>query len=301
VTALRSTAVVVRWRGGSEVDRCLQSLLDSGGSTLERILLVDSGSGDGGAERLAQRFPDIEVVALPTNRSFAWAADEGVARTTSPSVLLLNPDTELTPGALDLLAGELASRSDADGVVPLLVGADDRSQHRWQLRKLPTPARLALGLGGAPQFPAGPPSRSVRVEQPAAAAWLVRRSVWDDLGGLDPGFAPAWWEDVDFCARLSPPGRSHVSVTTGFWLVPDARICHVGGSSLADLSDAEFLTAYYRNLLRYAARHHAEALGSIRSGITLSLRARALARPSRGAAYLAALRSLRGWLQERSG
>jgi len=286
----RASAVVVRWRGGDEVDRCLQSLLRHGGRDLERVVLVDSGSADGGAERLAAAFPDVEVVALDENRSFAFAANQGVAHSDSPCLLLLNPDTETTAGAVDALAGALAKRPDAAGVVPLLVGADGVPQHRWQLRRLPGPLRLATGRGGASQFHGHAPTEPAPVEQPAAAAWLVRRTVWDALGGLDEAFAPAWWEDVDFCARLRRLGRDTGTPAAGFWVVPGARVAHGGGSSLSHLGDAEFLTAFFRNLLRYAERHHPGSFTAIRAILLLSLRSRAMLRPSRRAAYLAATR-----------
>ncbi len=286
----RASAVVVRWRGGDEVDRCLQSLLRHGGRDLERVVLVDSGSADGGAERLAAAFPDVEVVALDENRSFAFAANQGAAHSDSPCLLLLNPDTETTAGAVDALAGALAKRPDAAGVVPLLVGADGVPQHRWQLRRLPGPLRLATGRGGASQFHGHAPTEPAPVEQPAAAAWLVRRTVWDALGGLDEAFAPAWWEDVDFCARLRRLGRDTGAPAAGFWVVPSARVAHGGGSSLSHLADAEFLAAYHRNLLRYAERHHPSCFTAIRAILRLSLSSRAMLRPSRRAAYLAATR-----------
>jgi hypothetical protein len=286
----RASAVVVRWRGGDEVDRCLRSLLRQRGRDLERVVLVDSGSADGGAERLAAAFPTVEVVALAENRSFAFAANQGAARSDSPCLLLLNPDTEVTDGAVDVLTEALANRPDAAGVVPLLVGADGVPQHRWQLRRLPGPLRLATGRGGASQFYGCPPTEPALVEQPAAAAWLVRRAVWDALGGFDESFAPAWWEDVDFCARLRRHGRGTGTPATGFWVVPGARVAHGGGSSLSHLADAEFLAAFYRNLLRYAERHHPGSFTAIRATLLLSLRSRALLRPSRRAAYLAATR-----------
>jgi hypothetical protein len=293
MTSFRTAAVVVRWRGGDEVGRCLRSLLRHGGRELERVVLVDSGSADGGAERLAAAFPEVEVVALDENRSFAFAANRGADRSDSPGLLLLNPDTELAPGAVDALVDELSRRPEAAGVVPLLAGADGAPQHGWQLRRLPGPLRLATGRGGAARFPGRAPAEPAMVEQPAAAAWLVRRAVWNALGGLDESFAPAWWEDVDFCARLRGLGRKGGATGTGFWVVPGARIVHGGGSSLSQLSDAEFLLAYHRNLLRYAERHHPRSLGLVRIGLRLSLGLRAIARPSRRAAYLAVLGVIR--------
>jgi GT2 family glycosyltransferase len=283
-------AVVVRWRGGDEVSRCLRSLLDHGGPRLNRVVLVDSGSGDGGAERLAAQFADVRVVALAENHGFAHAADRGAAEGCEQLLLVLNPDIEITSGALDALASLLDERPQVAGAVPLLEDMDGASQHRWQLRNLPTISGLALGLPGSPAF-SSPPATPVEVAQPAAAAWLVRRSVWETLGGLDPTFAPAWWEDVDFCARLRAGFVTpEFPCDEGFVVQPAAHMRHAGGSSVSALGDAAFLTAYYRNLLHYTARHHPGRLGLIRRTLRLSLAGRALLRPARRQAYRTAIK-----------
>jgi GT2 family glycosyltransferase len=284
-------AVVVRWRGGDEVRRCLSSLLANAGPLLARVVLVDSGSGDGGAERLTSEFPDIEVIALADNRGFAYAADRGAGEGVEPLLLLLNPDIEVEAGAVDSMVDLLKDRPRAAGVVPLLKGFDDASQHRWQLRHLPGAARLGLGLSGAPAF-STPPQAPVAVPQPAAAAWLVRRTVWEVLGGLDPTFEPAWWEDVDFCARLRDRlGEPGFPADEGFVVEPAARLHHGGGSSVAALGREAFFTAYYTNLLRYTARHHPGRLGLIRKGLQVSLSVRMFFRPEQKQALRAALKA----------
>ncbi len=289
----RLAVVVVRWRGGDEVRRCLASALADTSGLVGPVVLVDSGSGDGGAARLGRELPGIRVVALEENHSFAWAAGRGVDACSEPLLLLLNPDAELEADTVRRLVEALDERPDAAGVVPLLVGADGRTQHRWQLRRLPRAVDLALGRPGRPAFPAAPPATPVPVPQPAAAAWLVRRAVWDALGGLDPAFAPAWWEDADFCARLvGRLGEPGFPARGGFVVEPAARARHLGGSSVASLPDAAFLGAYHRNLLRYAARHHPHDLAPIRRGLRLSLAVRALLRPARRTAYRAAARAL---------
>lgn len=291
----RVAVVVVRWRGGDEVRRCLASALADASGLVSSVVLVDSASGDDGAARLGRELPGIRVQALPENRSFAWAAGRGADASSEPLLLLLNPDAELEEDTVGRLVQALDSRPDAAGAVPLLVGADGRTQHRWQLRRLPTAADLALGRPGRPAFRAAPPAAPARVHQPAAAAWLVRRTVWDALGGLDPAFAPAWWEDADFCARLADRlGEPGFPARQGFVVEPAARARHLGGSSVASLSDAAFLGAFHRNLLRYAARHHPERLAVIRRSLRLSLAVRALLRPARRAAYRAAAEALAG-------
>lgn len=285
-------AVVVRWRGGAEIDSCLRSLLAQTGDRLRRIILVDSGSGDGGAERLTTAFPEIEIVALAENRSFAHAANTGAARSSEDLVLLLNPDAEVGETTVTTLVSALEQRPRTAGVVPILVNPDGSEQHRWQLRRLPTVGRLATGRPGAPVF-ASPPTSATPVEQPAAAAWLIRRDVWRTLDGLDETYVPAWWEDVDFCARLATRlGTPGFPVDEGFVVIPDARVSHRGGSSLQELDEAAFLGFFTSNLLRYAAGHHPGAFGLIRTGLRWSLAGRAFLRPRHSGAYLTARRNI---------
>jgi len=289
---LTVAAVVVRWRGGDEVDRCLRSLLAQTGGALSKIVLVDSGSADGGAARLEAAFPEIRMLALEENRSFAHAANAGAATVDDELLLLLNPDTEVEPNVVSTLAETAGNHPEAAGVVPLLVNPDGSSQHQWQLRRLPTVGQLAAGRPGGPAF-GSPPISTVSVEQPAAAAWLVRREVWQALGGLDEAYAPAWWEDADFCARLA--GRVDdptFLARQGFVVAPGAVVRHQGGSSLNELDPAAFLEMFNTNLLRYAARHHPDRLRFIRSGLRLSLLARAMLRPARFRAHMTARRRI---------
>ena len=86
------------------------------------------------------------------------------------------------------------------------------------------------------------------VEQPAAAALLVRRDVFEAVGGFDPAFAPAWFEDVDLCAKILESGYR-------IRFVPAARASHVGGTTMRALPYDDYLPLYTRNLLRYLRRH----------------------------------------------
>ena len=232
------------------------------------------------------------VVALEENLGFAHAANRGAANGREPLLLLLNPDTEVLPGALDELVRGLDDHPEVSGTVPLLEEADGASQYRWQLRRLPTVLRLAAGRSGVPAF-AAKPSSPHAVPQPAAAAWLVRREVWDALGGFDEAYVPAWWEDVDFCARLETLHGTGASLSTGGFVVrPSARVVHHGGSSVGSLGDEAFLSAYYCNLVRFVQRHHPGTATGIVAALRLTLRLKTLTQPRRRRAYRAALTSL---------
>ena len=91
--------VIVSWNSRDYLERCLSSL-----RRLERpvqqIVVVDNASTDGTPGRLAEYFPKVELLVLPTNDGFCRANNLGIARTRAPFVLVLNPDTELEPGFL---------------------------------------------------------------------------------------------------------------------------------------------------------------------------------------------------------
>ena len=86
-----------------------------------------------------------------------------------------------------------------------------------------------------------------RVEQPAGAALLIRREVFDEIGPYDERFTPAWFEDVDYCRRLADAGKA-------MYVVPSAVARHYGGASLEHLSFARFNELWYRNMWLYARK-----------------------------------------------
>ena len=221
-------------------------------------------------------------------------------------ILLLNPDAVPVPGALQALLDGFAAHPEAAGLAPRAArgwtGRRRRgpSQHRWQLGRLPSPGRLVLeGLflpargGPEEEPPAGTP-----VEQPAAAALAVRREEWQDVGGMDPGFYPAWFEDVDLARRLRSAGALLL-----YW--PAARFRHGLGSTVPRLGYGRFLFIYYRNLTRYLAKHHgagwaAAARSCCRSACSCGSPCSPLAAPGAPPAGADAARGLAGGPRRRA-
>jgi len=91
-------------------------------------------------------------------------------------------------------------------------------------------------------------SHSFAAEQPAGAFIMLRRAVWEQLGGFDESFYPVWFEDVDFCRRIQQFGLY-------LYHVPEAVAKHTGGHSIAHLSVEMRRVYWYRSLLRYSAKH----------------------------------------------
>lgn len=248
--------VYVSWNARPFLERALETSRVLGVPTV----VVDNASTDGTAEHVRLRHPEVSLIAADLNLGFAGGVNAGVRETTSAWVVLLNPDILLMPDALAMLlrAGEHDASIGAVGAQ--LIGPDGVPQPTYSLRRFPTLASWAVDLLLIDQvWPDNPITRRYLAwdldrdvdhdaEQPAAACLLVRRAAFDAVGGFDTQFHPAWFEDVDFCRRLRLAGYR-------IRYVAGARIVHEGGVAMRALSLGSFSTIWYRNLLRYAAKH----------------------------------------------
>ena len=249
--------LIVTWNSERFIQRCLESLPASCDGLPYEVVIYDNASIDGTLRKLPG--DAARVIRSSRNDGFAAGINRALQQSTGRFVFLLNPDCELAPRALSILADVLDRNPNAAAAAPLLDDASGGSQREFQLRRLPTLRALAAeALLVNKLMPRNRAtahyrykdldlSKSQRIEQPAAAALLVRRSVFDETGGFDEQFSPAWFEDVDFCQRLAVAKKE-------LYVVPAARARHAGGASLEHMSYARFIDLWYRNMWRYARK-----------------------------------------------
>ena len=256
----RVSLVYVSWNARPFLERALEATRSLDLPTV----VVDNASGDGTADHVRVRHPEVTLVAADTNLGFAGGVNAGVRETSTPWVVLLNPDILLTAEALGQLLREGERDAGLGAVGGQLVGPDGVPQPTYSLRRFPTLATWAVDLLLLDAlWPGNPVSRRYLAadvdretdqdaEQPAAACLLVRRAAFDAVGGFDAGFHPAWFEDVDFCQRLRA-AQYRIRYVAG------ARVVHEGGVAMRTLGLGSFSTIWYRNLLRYVGRHGSRA------------------------------------------
>ncbi len=249
--------IIVTYNSEAEIAGCLNAAMASGAD----VVIIDNASQDGTLAEIARTGVTgrgARLIANPTNKGFAAAVNQGFTALDTPYVLLLNPDAVLQTGLEPLLdACKLPGAAGAGG---LLVNAQGKPQTGFMVRRLPTPAALALeALLLNRVWPGNPINRRYRgldldysvaleVEQPAGAFLMVRRSVWEELGGFDEGFFPVWFEDVDFCRRAIDHGYR-------LYYSPQAVAKHTGAHSITGLGLEIRRFYWYRSLLKYAAGH----------------------------------------------
>ncbi len=245
------SVVVVNWKGGHHLASLLESLRPLADELYE-TLVIDNASGEEEPRVLAE-LPRSRWIASSENLGFAGGTNLAADLVAAPFFLLLNPDVQLTAGSVRGLYQAMRNLRRAAVVCGPLVGEDGRPQS-FQLRPLPTPGNVLreclLGRAAGPDPPSG--EAPLAVEQPAAACWLVRKEAWLEVGGMDPRFHPAWFEDVDFCLRVRQAGWK-------LYYLPNCPIRHQGAASLESLGRTRFLSIYYGNLLRYLRKHHPRA------------------------------------------
>jgi GT2 family glycosyltransferase len=213
--------VIPSWNSAALLPRCLDSLAGQGEVEL---VVVDNGSTDGSVELLRER--GIDPVTLPENLGFAAAVDLGVARTGAAHVLPLNADTELEPGAVATLLAALAAEPDLGGVAPRILQVEGGARDAESAR-LYSAGQALTGDGRAVEIGAGEEQaghlRGGEVFGVCGAACLLRRELFDDLGGYERSFF-SFYEDVDLNVRARIAGWR-------FEYVPEAVVWHLGNAS----------------------------------------------------------------------
>ena len=116
---MRLTVVVLNYNAHRFLPACLASLAEDRASGLARVVVVDNASGDGSVDWL--RSQDVESILLPGNHGFSAGNNAALERVETDYAMLLNPDTEVRPGALAALV-DFMDRTPRCGVAgPRLV------------------------------------------------------------------------------------------------------------------------------------------------------------------------------------
>lgn len=249
--------VVVNWNGGQLVADCVASL-DRFGSTIERIVVVDNGSTDGSVATLP-RSDRLHVIENGVNVGFARACNIGADRGDSEYILFFNPDARLIDTSLTRLIEFLGSPTAGNiGICGArLIGDDGETQ-----RSCANFTDASTYVGGAfglterfprlftPLFATFDYRESRVVDQPIGAYFLVRRALFEELGGFDERFF-VYFEEVDLALRAKQAGWDA-------YYFADAVAYHKGGGA-SERVRAGRLFYTLRSRLLYAAKHFSPA------------------------------------------
>lgn len=223
--------IIVNWNSRDLLRQCLLSLRVTGAQLAPQIIVVDGGSFDGCGEMLAAEFPNVVFVQSQDNIGFGRANNLGFERATGKALLLLNPDTEVLPGAIQELLAELQRLPYAGIIGPRLLNSDHSLQ--TSVQALPKPVRQAFDseilrrLLWPWRLWAPPtdfvPHKTIEIEAYSGACMMMWAESFRMVGGFSRQYF-MYAEDADLCLKVRRAGLR-------IYHTPTAQVIHHGGAS----------------------------------------------------------------------
>lgn len=205
--------IIVNFKMKKVLMECLSSIFSNVRGAGYEIVVVDNASEDNAAGEIAAEYPSVKVIGNTENAGFAPACNQGVAATSAPYVLFLNPDTEVPAGALEKMLEFMESDPETGIAGPLTRNTDGAIEP--SVYNFPTPLRTLVDVlyldnicpriqGYERKFfrklPAHEPVQVI-----CGACLMTRRALLEKLGSFDE----ALWmygEDVELCRRFRDAG-----------------------------------------------------------------------------------------------
>lgn len=264
------SVIIITWNSSRWLPACLDALARATAGLPAEVWLVDNGSADDSIEIARRRIPGINVIANRENLGFARANNQAIARSRGRYLLLLNPDTEITEGALAGMIRILDAQPQVGIIGCRLVRPGGEPQECYGLTYpgIRNPSPAVRPGPGHPEL--------------VDAAWLggacmaARRAAVEAVGGLDPDYL-MYYEDVDWGLRMRAGGWRVV-----YW--DGAAVVHHGAGDTARVPPAETARRYMTSEMLFHAKHRGAVF------VAAVWAARAL-RALRGVAYYGLLRA----------
>lgn len=246
--------VTVNWNAGTQIADCVRSVEAHGTGLVARCIVVDNGSTDGSLDLLDEN--SAIVIRNNNNLGFGVACNIGAMLGNAPFIVFLNPDAMCAPDALPTIARFMTSAEGMHVAVCgiRLIGEDGNTQaHCSRFPSVRTFIGMSLGLTDLlPRiFPPlvredWPHDRSGDVDHVIGAFYVMRRTVFETIGGFDPRFF-VYYDDLDLSNEVRRRGwRIHY--------LAEATSFHRGGG-VSDQVKAHRLAYGIRSRILYAFKY----------------------------------------------
>lgn len=182
---------------------CLKSIQRQSAPGEYEIIVVDDCSAETTSAALAS-IPGLHLLRNETNLGFLESCNRGARMARGDYLLFLNNDVEVRPGWLEALRRVFELRADAGLVGAKLIYPDGRLQEAggiiWR-----DASGMNYGKGDRAERPEYNYLREV--DYCSGACLLMPRALFEEVGGFDPAFAPAYYEDSDLAFKVRAAGR----------------------------------------------------------------------------------------------
>ncbi|HCU80433.1 MAG: hypothetical protein CL789_04040 [Chloroflexi bacterium] len=224
------SVIIVTYNSAQVIIDCIDSIINNSQDVEVEILIVDNGSTDHTCETITHHYPDINLMSGHGNLGFAAGNNMGMEAAQGRHFLILNPDTEVSSGALKTLTDYADLHPTAGMIAPHLVNPDGTLQH--STFRFPNLAQAFFGffeklvpidstING--RYPPEAYQKERCVEHILGAAIFVQRVLWNQIGGMDENYH-LYFEETDWCYRAR-------KLKWNLHYLPSATIMHSGAHS----------------------------------------------------------------------
>ena len=254
---MKLSVVIVNYNVEHFLEQCLYSVRRAMQGIEGEVFVVDNNSVDGSLRMLAEKFPEVNVIANKDNVGFSKANNQAIRVATGEYVLLLNPDTVVEDDTFSKCLAFMDAHPDAGGLGVKMVDGKGNFLPESK-RGLPTPAAAFYKMFGlAKLFPHSKrfahyymghlsENETNEVEILAGAFMLMRRATLDQVGLLDETFF-MYGEDIDLSYRITQGGYKN-------YYFPETRIIHYKGESTKKTS-VNYVLVFYKAMEIFAKKH----------------------------------------------
>lgn len=205
----RVSIIIVNTNELHHLQKCLPSIYEQDYDNYE-ILLIDNLSNDGSVMFIEREFPQIRVIINECNLGYAGANNVGFKHAAGNLILVLNPDTKLTPGFLNAMVAAMDVSSQVGLVTPKIL--------LWDKPEFINACGNEISLTGL-TFCRGLEQPAIRYPQTevvsavSGAAFMIRKEVLEEIGGFDESFF-IYYEETDLSLRAMLAGYKSIYIPT---------------------------------------------------------------------------------------
>ncbi|MEM9950648.1 MAG: glycosyltransferase family 2 protein [Chloroflexota bacterium] len=263
--------VIVSWNVRELLIACIDSIISSpiaintpsDDSPIVEIIVVDSASEDDTVAMLQRDYPQVLVFAQSENIGFTRGNNLGFEQARGRYLFMLNPDTEIIGDAIPQMINYLDNNPTVGFVGPHTLNTDRTTQstrRRFMTKTLAffestwlqpyAPKSLLANYYMNEQAD----DAVLNVDWVQGSAIMVRRSIYEQVGGLDTSFV-MFFEEQDWCKRIKTQGWDATYLGTAY-------VIHHGGKS-TDQIGAQKHIWFQKSKLRYSHKHHGVMFASV--------------------------------------
>jgi len=186
-----------------EVIECLLSIQKHIPDNIE-VIIADDNSPDKRIEELLSQNKSIKYIKNKQNLGFLLNVNQAIAKAKGKYILLLNSDIQLIDNMLEILKKEFEADNSVGLVGPKIIYPNGVLQEAG----CSIDKECKTQMIGVHQDPINKAYTFKRyVDYVSGACWFFKRELFEELHGFDEDFAPAYAEDLEFCARVTKNGK----------------------------------------------------------------------------------------------